>query len=78
MVADNMSRVLADSTEWSLNLSVFQNNYVDGFGMLNIDLFASRLVYNAAKFVSREPDPLCFEGNEFSERVLDCLMFFYL
>ena len=56
VVADQESRHFDGSTEWSLNMKVFEDisNLWDPF---QIDLFASRLNYNVHDYVSWKPDP---------------------
>jgi hypothetical protein len=54
--ADTESRKFSDSTEWSLDSEVFDNIFAL-WGPFDIDLFASRLHYKFAKYVSWKPDP---------------------
>lgn len=54
--ADKESRVLKESTEWSLSHEKF-NAIQERWGMFDIDLFASRLNFKVAQYVSWRPDP---------------------
>ena len=54
--ADKESRVLKESTEWSLSLEVF-NVIQERWGKFDIDLFASRLNFKVPRYVSWRPDP---------------------
>ena len=54
--ADKESRVLKESTEWSLSQEVF-NAIHQRWGMFDIDLFASRLNFKLPQYVSWRPDP---------------------
>ena len=54
--ADKESRVLTESTEWSLSQGVF-NSVQERWGMFDIDLFASRLNFKVPQYVSWRPDP---------------------
>ena len=54
--ADKESRVLKESTEWSLSQGVF-NAIQERWGMFDIDLFASRLNFKVPEYVSWRPDP---------------------
>ena len=56
VIADQASRVFDDSTEWKLDLDVF-NRIVNILGPPTIDLFASRLNYQLTTYVSWLPDP---------------------
>ena len=50
------SRVLKESTEWSLSQGVF-NAIQERWGMFDIDLFASRLNFKVPQYVLWRPDP---------------------
>ena len=54
--ADKESRVLKESTEWSLSQEVF-NAIQERWGKCDIDLFASRLNFKVPQCVSWRPDP---------------------
>ena len=54
--ADIMSRTFTDRTEWMLNRRVFEEITLQ-FGEPEIDLFASRLNKQLARYVSWLPDP---------------------
>ena len=54
--ADKESRVLKESTEWSLSQEVF-NVIQERWGKFDIDLFASRLNFKVPQYVSWRPDP---------------------
>ena len=54
--ADKESRVLKESTEWSLSQEVF-TALEDRWGMFDTDLFASRLNFKVPQYVSWRPDP---------------------
>ena len=56
VIADQASRVFDDSTEWKLDVHVF-NRIVNILGQPTIDLFASRLNYQLTPYVSWLPDP---------------------
>ena len=56
VIAAQASRVFDDSTEWKLNLDVF-NRIVNILGTPTIDMFASRLNYQLTPYVSLLPDP---------------------
>ena len=56
VIADQASRVFNDSTEWKLDVHVF-NRIVNILGQPTIDLFASRLSYQLTPYVSWLPDP---------------------
>ena len=53
--ADKESRVLKESTEWSLSLEVF-NVIQERWGKFDIDSFASRLNFKVPQYVSWRPD----------------------
>lgn len=55
-IADGESRVLSIETEWSLSNFAFQK-IIQTFGILDIDLFATKLNKKCQKFVSWFPDP---------------------
>ena len=54
--ADKESRVLKESTEWSLSQEVF-NAILERWSMFDIDLFPSRLNFKVPQYVSWRPDP---------------------
>ncbi|XP_074624357.1 uncharacterized protein LOC141882292 [Acropora palmata] len=54
--ADKESRVLKESTEWSLSQENF-NAIQERWGKCDIDLFASRLNFKVPQYVSWRPDP---------------------
>ena len=56
VIADQASRVFDNSTEWKLDVDVF-NMIVNILGPPTIDLFASRLNYQLTPYVSWLPDP---------------------
>ena len=56
VIADQASRVFDDSTEWKLNVDVF-NRIVKLLGTPTIDMFASRLNHQLTPYVSWLPDP---------------------
>ena len=64
-LADYMSRVFSDNTEWSLSLNIF-NKICNEFGSPQVDLFATRLNKKVAKFVAWGPDPDAWAVNAFS------------
>ena len=55
-IADRKSREFDDTTEWSLDDSVFAK-VVAAWGMPSVDLFASRLNAKVACYVAWHPDP---------------------
>lgn len=55
-IADQASRVFDDSTEWKLNVDVF-NRIVTSLTTPTIDMFASRFNYQLTPYVSWPPDP---------------------
>ena len=63
--ADRLSRVFNDDLEWSLDESVFRN-IETAFGILEIDMFASRLNKKLSHYVSRFPEPLAWAIDAFS------------
>ena len=63
--ADRLSRVFDERTEWMLNREVFQD-LVLLWGRPEIDLFASRLNAQVAKFISWLPDPEAHGVDAFS------------
>ena len=65
-VADKLSREFKEEIEWQLNPKVFHHICLE-FGQPQIDLFASRLNRQLARFVSWKPDPDAF--------FVDALMF---
>ena len=54
--ADEASRVFNDTTEWTINDSIFQE-ICKKYGMPTIDLFASRLNFKVQRYCAWEPDP---------------------
>lgn len=54
--ADEASRVFNDNTEWQIDKSLFQD-LCRRFGTPEVDLFASRLNYQVAKYCAWQPDP---------------------
>ena len=54
--ADRESRLFSDSTEWSINKTVFKN-IIECFGTPDVDLFASRLNNKLATYYAWKPDP---------------------
>ena len=54
--ADKASRVFDENTEWQLSPEMFKS-ISDKFGPFDIDLFASRLNAQCAKYCSWKPDP---------------------
>lgn len=65
VIADKMSRVFKDNTEWSLNDLAFQEIVVK-FGLPDVDLFASRLNHKVEKYISWQTDPGSFWLDAFS------------
>ena len=55
-IADQASRVFDDSTEWKLNVDVF-NRIVTSLTTPTVDMFASRFNYQLTPYVSWPPDP---------------------
>lgn len=64
-LADRESRVFNDDTEWALDLHIFEQ-ICQVFGVMNIDLFASRLNYKIQPYVSWRPDPIAKAIDAFS------------
>ena len=63
--ADQQSRVLNTSTEWTLNKSIFATA-ISKLGVSpNIDLFASRLNFQIQPYVSFNPNPGVIAINAF-------------
>ena len=56
IVADKASRIFDDSTEWKLDVSIF-NKVISILGQPNIDMFASRLNFQITPYVSWFSDP---------------------
>jgi hypothetical protein len=63
--ADQESRVIQDSSDWKLDLSVFQA-LLNRWGPFEVDLFASRLTHQLPKFASWKPDPMATYVDAFS------------
>ena len=64
--ADTLSRLNDTSSEWMLNINIF-NNIMKHFEFEpEIDLFASRLNKQVDKFVSYKPDPEAVHVNAFT------------
>lgn len=63
--ADFNSRNFSDSTEWMLKIEIFQRLCLQTF-FPDIDLFASRLNYQVAMFVSWFPEPGAWRYDAFS------------
>ena len=62
-MADKMSRVFSDNTEWMLSIELF-NILCDKFqSSPQVDLFATRLNKQIDKYVSSMPDPYCIAVN---------------
>ena len=62
-MADKMSRVFSDNTEWMLSIELF-NILCDKFQFSpQVDLFATRLNKQIDKYVSSMPDPYCIAVN---------------
>ena len=60
------SRVMKDRTDWRLCPEVFaHNNRL--FGLLQVDLFASRLTHQLLKYVSWHPDPGAMACDAFAQ-----------
>ena len=64
-LADRESRVFNDDTEWALDLDVFES-IENQYGILDIDLFASRLNHKIEPYVSWRPDPNAKAINAFT------------
>lgn len=64
-LADRESRIFHDDTEWMLSSSVFKE-ITERFFLPEIDLFASRLNHQIARFVSWKPEPSAFGVNAFN------------
>ena len=56
IIADEQSRHMRDRWDWKLHPGFFQR-IVKTFGMIEVDLFASRLTYQVPGFFSWKPDP---------------------
>ena len=63
--ADRESRVFLDSSDWKLNMKIFNKLY-QKWGPLNVDLFASRLTFQLDQYVSWRPDPLAIHTDAFT------------
>ena len=63
--ADRESRVFLDSSDWKLDMKIFNKLY-QKWGPLNIDLFASRLTFQLDQYVSWRPDPLAVHTDAFT------------
>ncbi len=55
-VADSESRTMLDQSDWKLNSRVFQQIH-QLWGLMEVDLFASRLTTQCPAFFSWRPDP---------------------
>lgn len=65
VLADKMSRVFKDNTEWSLNDKIF-TQVVQRFGIPDIDIFASRINHKVDRYISWQADPASFDTDAFS------------
>ena len=55
--AEKTSREMKNSSsEWILNKLIFQK-LIQALGLVNVDLFASRLSHQIPKYISWQPDP---------------------
>ena len=65
-VADEESRVMKDNSDWMLNPTVF-SRIQSHLGLLEVDMFASRLTTQLPRFFSWRPDPEAEAVNAFSQ-----------
>ena len=65
IIADRESRIFHDDTEWMLSRSIF-SRVVNLLGPVDLDVFASRLNCQCAKYVAGQPDPDAFRIDAFS------------
>ena len=73
-IADRASRVFDDSTEWKLNVDVF-NRIANILRTPTIDMFASRFTYQLTAYISWPPDPQAMAIDAFT---LDWTNHFFL
>ena len=66
LIADTESRTMRDWTNWKLNPAVF-NKINQTFGPLEVDPFASRLIYQLPRYFSWRPDPLAEATDAFQQ-----------
>ena len=64
-IADKMSRISHNNSEWSLSNEIFQK-LVENFGQPSIDMFATRLNYKCERYVAWQPDPYSVAVDAFS------------
>ena len=65
VVADKMSRISHNNSEWTLNDNVF-GKICKIFGKPSLDLFASRLNFKCKRYISWQPDPFAEAVDAFS------------
>ena len=63
--ADRLSRLLNETTEWSLSDNCF-NQILEKYPKISVDLFASHLNFKLKQYVSWLPDKQAFSCNAFS------------
>ena len=56
IIADEESRCMRDCLDWKLHPGLFQR-IVEVLGPIEVDLFASRLIFQVPRFFSWKPDP---------------------
>ena len=64
-IADNESRVMKDWADWKLCPAVF-HQINRRLGLLEVDLFASRLTHQLQTYVSWRPDPMAMATDAFT------------
>jgi hypothetical protein len=64
LIADEMSRVFTDSSNWKLQEGVFQT-IQQRWGPLGIDLFPDRLNAQMERYASWKPDPMAIQVDSF-------------
>ena len=74
VLADKASRIFDKNTEWELDHHVF-SSIQENFGVLEIDLFASRINKKYEKYASWKPDPFSVIVDAFSANWA-CLKFY--
>ena len=65
VAADKLSRLLNETTEWSLSQKYF-TKILTKFPQISVDLFASDMNYKLPQYVSWLPDKNAFESNAFT------------
>ena len=66
--ADRESRIFLDSSDWKLHPAIFNLVY-QRWGLLNIDLFASRLTFQLDQYVSWRSGPSAVHTDAFTPRL---------